>query len=55
MKVMTEVKNRGVQAPEIQKISGALQGQRARKGIFITTSAFLATKHLNMYGILKVK
>jgi restriction system protein len=25
---------------EIQKFAGALQGQRARKGIFITTSAF---------------
>lgn len=28
--------------PEIQKFAGALQGQRARKGIFITTSAFSA-------------
>ncbi|MCC5790787.1 MAG: restriction endonuclease [Opitutales bacterium] len=26
--------------PEIQKFGGALQGQRARKGIFITTSSF---------------
>lgn len=26
--------------PEIQKFAGALQGQRARKGIFITTSTF---------------
>lgn len=26
--------------PEIQKFAGALQGQRARKGIFITTSKF---------------
>jgi len=26
--------------PEIQKFAGALQGQRARKGIFITTAAF---------------
>jgi restriction system protein len=26
--------------PEIQKFVGALQGQRARKGIFITTSTF---------------
>src|SRR5690606_3444440 len=26
--------------PELQKFAGALQGQRARKGIFITTSAF---------------
>ena len=29
--------------PEIQKFAGALQGQRARKGIFITTSAFTNT------------
>lgn len=29
--------------PEIQKFAGALQGQRARKGIFITTSSFSAT------------
>jgi len=26
--------------PEIQKFTGALQGQRAKKGIFITTSNF---------------
>src|SRR5262249_33170217 len=26
--------------PEIQKFAGALQGQRARKGIFLTTSGF---------------
>jgi restriction system protein len=26
--------------PEIQKFAGALEGQRARKGIFITTSSF---------------
>jgi restriction system protein len=26
--------------PDIQKFAGALQGQRARKGIFITTSNF---------------
>ncbi len=26
--------------PEIQKFAGALQGQRARKGIFLTTSTF---------------
>lgn len=30
----------GVGRPEIQKFSGALQGQRARKRIFITTSSF---------------
>ncbi len=28
--------------PEIQKFAGALQGQRARKGVFITTSDFSA-------------
>jgi restriction system protein len=26
--------------PEIQKLAGALEGQRARRGVFITTSAF---------------
>lgn len=26
--------------PEVQKFAGALQGQRAKKGIFITTSSF---------------
>ena len=26
--------------PEVQKFAGALQGQRARKGVFITTSQF---------------
>lgn len=29
-----------VDRPEIQKFAGALQGKRARKGIFITTSKF---------------
>ena len=29
-----------VSRPELQKFAGALQGQRARKGIFITTSDF---------------
>lgn len=29
-----------VSRPEIQKFAGALQGQRARKGVFITTSDF---------------
>jgi len=33
--------------PEIQKFAGALQGQRARKGIFITTSNF--TKEASDY------
>jgi restriction system protein len=31
--------------PEIQKFAGALQGQRARKGIFITTSDFTREAH----------
>lgn len=34
--------------PEIQKFAGALQGQRARKGIFITTSDF--TKEAEAYA-----
>jgi len=29
-----------VSRPEIQKFAGALQGQRAKKGIFVTTSSF---------------
>jgi len=33
--------------PEIQRFAGALQGQRARKGVFITTSAF--TKDAQAY------
>lgn len=33
--------------PEIQKFAGALQGHRARKGVFITTSSF--TKEANEY------
>jgi restriction system protein len=32
--------SRPIHRPEIQKFAGALQGVRARKGIFITTSAF---------------
>ncbi len=31
--------------PELQKFAGALQGQRARKGIFITTSEFSRDAH----------
>ena len=31
--------------PEIQKFAGALQGQRARKGVFITTSDFSREAH----------
>jgi len=31
-----------VSRPEIQKFAGALQGKRAKKGIFITTSDFTA-------------
>lgn len=36
--------------PEIQKFAGALQGQRARKGIFITSSNFTkeATEYVSM-------
>lgn len=36
--------------PEIQKYAGALQGQRARKGVFITTSSF--TKEAREYARL---
>lgn len=34
-----------VSRPEIQKFAGALQGKRARKGIFITTSNFSQSAH----------
>ena len=34
--------NNTVGRPEIQRFAGALQGQRARKGVFITTSSFTA-------------
>jgi restriction system protein len=34
--------------PEIQKFAGALQGQRAKKGVFITTSAF--TREAEQYA-----
>jgi restriction system protein len=34
--------------PEVQKFAGALQGHRARKGIFITTSSF--TKDADEYA-----
>lgn len=39
-----------VSRPEIQKFAGALQGQRARKGIFITTANFSegAKKYVSM-------
>lgn len=36
--------------PEIQKFAGALQGQRAKKGIFITTSDF--SKDANDYAAM---
>lgn len=36
-----------VSRPEVQKFAGALQGQRARKGVFITTSDF--TKEAREY------
>jgi restriction system protein len=37
-----------ISRPEIQKFSGALDGQRARKGVFITTSDF--TKDARAYA-----
>lgn len=40
--------------PEIQKFAGALQGQRAKKGVFITTSSF--TKEAREYvSLIDVK
>ena len=33
-------RNSSVGRPEIQKFAGALQGHRARKGVFLTTSSF---------------
>ena len=33
---------RTIGRPDIQQFAGALQGQRARKGVFITTSTFSA-------------
>ncbi len=33
--------NGSVSRPDIQQFAGALQGKRARKGIFITTSDFI--------------
>lgn len=46
-----------VSRPEIQKFAGALQGKRARKGIFITTSDFTAeardfAKHIDAKIVL---
>ena len=40
--------------PEIQKFAGALQGQRARKGIFITTSSF-SSEALNYVSMIESK
>jgi len=38
--------------PEIQKFAGALQGHRARKGVFITTSAF-SREALEYAGVIE--
>jgi restriction system protein len=35
--------------PELQKFAGALQGQRARKGVFLTTSDF--SKEASQYAL----
>lgn len=40
--------------PEIQKFAGALQGQRANKGVFITTSGFSREAH-EYAGIIPLK
>jgi restriction system protein len=37
--------------PEIQQFAGALAGQRARKGVFITTSAFTNEARSYVAGI----
>ncbi|MGH8428553.1 MAG: restriction endonuclease [Gammaproteobacteria bacterium] len=37
--------------PEVQKFAGALQGQRAKKGIMITTSSFTAEAHAYVSNI----
>ena len=37
--------NATISRPEIQKFAGALQGKRAKKGIFITTSDFSKSAH----------
>lgn len=37
--------------PEIQRFAGALQGQRARKGVFITTSSFSADARAYAAGL----
>ena len=45
--------NRTVERPEIQKFAGALQGQQASKGLFITTAKFSSgAKEFvnNLYG-----
>ena len=44
-----------VSRPEIQKFVAALQGQRARKGIFITTSRYTADAvDWVSYGVLRI-
>jgi restriction system protein len=39
--------------PEIQKFAGSLEGARARKGVFITTSSFTPDAHSYVRGIEK--
>ena len=39
------MKDNTVGRPQIQQFAGALQGQRARKGVFITTSTFSQVAH----------
>ena len=45
-----------VSRPEIHKFVGALQGQRARKGIFITTSRYIAdaVDWVSRHGVLRM-
>lgn len=48
--IYVQAKRRDSGRPEIQKFAGALQGQRAKKGIFMTTSDF--TKDANDYAAM---
>ena len=41
-----------MQRPEIQKFVGALRGQNARKGVFITTSKLQDYKHTSFASLV---
>jgi restriction endonuclease Mrr len=42
--LQAEAVDRTIAGPDIQQFSGVLQGQRARKGVFISTSSFSARR-----------